>query len=144
DAVVPGHGGGALMRWDLLAPPVDGVTDALEVVSGFDGALIHGLIRPTAEQMTALQALADAVSGSPLGRRVAEAADRVAGGSAADDHSPALAAARSALLGAVHDALLARLDEATGRDRSAWPTPPTPAEPYAENLLAASRSWLSD
>ena len=132
------------MRWDLLTPPVDGVTDALDVVSGFDGALVAGLIRPTTEQVAALQALADAVSGSPLGGRVAEAVDKVVAGSVADDHFAALAAARSALLGAAHDALLARLDEATGRDRPSWPLPPEPAERYAENLLAASRSWLSD
>ncbi|WP_131740427.1 hypothetical protein, partial [Actinomadura roseirufa] len=55
----------------------------------------------------------------------------------------ALAGARGAVLGAVHDALLARLDGALGRERAAWEEPET-GEPVAENLLAGCRSWLTE
>nr|WP_240957856.1 hypothetical protein [Streptomyces barkulensis] len=50
---------------------------------------------------------------------------------------------RSALLGSVHDALTARLREATGRARFAE-TGLTPGGQRTVNLLAAARSWLVD
>lgn len=142
--MVPGVRGGALMRWDLLGAPIDGVGDALDVVNGFDKVLVQGLLRPDAQQVAALHGLAEALSVTPLGERVAEAVDKVVAGSVSDDHLAALAAARCALLGAVHDALLGQLDEAIGRDRPAWQGAAEPAEAVAANLLAASRSWLSD
>jgi hypothetical protein len=43
----------------------------------------------------------------------------------------------------VHDALTARVDEATGRVRGAEPAAAA-GEPAAANLLAAARSWLCD
>ena len=136
--------GGCGCGGDTLANPdaVDGLAAALDVVTGFDTVLVAGLLRPGAAQVGALTALAHAMSGSPLAARVAEAVDKLVAGSAADDYLAALAGARSALLGAVHDALLDRVDEATGRSRAAWPQQAV-AEPRA-NLRAASRSWLSD
>lgn len=132
------------MRGDLLTDPVDGLDDALGVVDGFDDTLVHGLIRLGQPQVAALTALADVVSGTPLGQRTAEATEKVLAGSVADEHLATLAAARSALLGAAHDALLTKVDEATGRNRAPWPTPPTPVDVYGENLLAAAQSWLTD
>ncbi|WP_222106390.1 hypothetical protein [Catellatospora sichuanensis] len=132
------------MRFDLLTAPVDGVTEAYEVVAGFDGTLVAGLLRPGAEQIAALHALAAAVSGTPLAGRVAEAVDKTVAGSISDEHLAALVAARSALLGAAHDALLARLDDAAGRARQPWPATVTATAAGADNLLAAARSWLSD
>ncbi|MBB5867329.1 hypothetical protein F4553_000708 [Allocatelliglobosispora scoriae] len=131
------------MRWDLIGSPVDGVDEALAVVDGFDRVLVTGLLRPDAQQVAALHALADAVSVTPLGRRVADAVAKVVAGSVSDDHLAALAAARSALLGAVHDGLLARFDEATGLVRPQW-SAAAAGEAAGANLLAASRSWLSD
>ncbi|GAA1602519.1 hypothetical protein [Catellatospora bangladeshensis] len=131
------------MRFDMLAAPVDGVAEAYDVVAGFDEVLVQGLLRPGTEQVAALQALGGAVSVTPLAGRVAEAVEKTIAGSIAEEHVAALVAARSALLGAAHDALLARLDEAAGRSREPWPV--TPAGDVAgENLLAAARSWLSD
>ena len=132
------------MRVDLLAAPVDGLDDALGIVGGFDDTLVHGLIRMGRAQAEAVTALAGAVSGTPLGLRAGEAAEKVLAGSVAEEHLVTLAAARSALLGAAHDALLARLDEATGRTRAPWPAPHAPATAHGENVLAAARSWLSD
>ncbi|GHF53060.1 hypothetical protein [Streptomyces griseosporeus] len=131
------------MRMDLLSEPVDGLDEALAAVDAFDRTLAAGLLRPQPAQAEGLFGLADAVAASPLAARVAEAADKAAAGAAGEDHFLAFAAARAALLGAAHDALTARADEATGRTRADAPAPAAPAE-HAPNLLAAARSWLSD
>ncbi|MEU6237579.1 hypothetical protein [Kitasatospora sp. NPDC047058] len=143
--MVPHHPGGGVMRTDLLTEPVDGLAEALAAVDAFDRALAGGLLRPAPAQAAGLDGLAEAVAGSPLAARVAEAAGQAAAGTAGEDHLVALAAARTALLGSVHDALAARLDEAIGRPRGEAPAPaPAPGEPQAANLLAAARSWLTD
>lgn len=132
------------MRADLLATTPDGVEEALAAVDGFDQALTGGLLRLSPPQAAGLTRLADAVANTPLAGRVAEAAEKAAAGVAGDDHFVALAAARTALLGAVHDALMAQVHEATGRPVGA-PGAVQPAGGDAgKNLLTAARSWLSD
>jgi hypothetical protein len=91
----------------------------------------------------ALAALAGAVAATPLRERVAEAVDKVVAGSVGEDHLFALAGARTALLGAVHDALLDRLDAALGRTRLPWQAAPVPAAPSGSGL-AACRAWLTE
>jgi hypothetical protein len=159
------------MRAGLLAAPVDGtadgtaagLTEALSAVDAFDQALSGGLLRSHQAQSAGLAALARAVAGTPLAARVAEAAGKARAGAAGEDHFVALAGARIALLGAVHDALLTLIAEATGRPvaagapagsqagSQAGPATGTAAGPAggappARNLLllAAARSWLSD
>ncbi|MFJ8005858.1 hypothetical protein [Streptomyces fagopyri] len=141
--MVPADQGGGVMRADLLAGTVPGLDEVLTAVDAFDRALVGGLLRPQPAQAAGLTELADAVAGTPLAARAAEAAGKAAAGAASEDDLVALAAARAALLGSVHDALVSRLDEATGRDR-VQETPPPPADPRPANLLAAARSWLSD
>lgn len=134
------------MRADLLAEAaeeIDGLDEALDAVDAFDQALVTGLLRPQPAQAAGLTRLAHAVAGTPLSARVAEAAEKAAAGSASEDHVVALAAARTALLGSVHDALLTRVDEATGRPRGEQ-TASAPGGQQAANVLAAARSWLSD
>ncbi|MEV0194838.1 hypothetical protein [Nonomuraea sp. NPDC050691] len=148
----------------LLDGDVPGAGQALELVAGFDEALAGGFARLGEERAGALAALAGAVAGTPLGDRAAEAAAKVAAGSVGEEHLAALAGARTALLGAVHDGLLDRLDSALGRDREPWPAtlpagaedgPDVPGGPGTEdrpggpdgvpaNLLAACRSWLHE
>ncbi|MEU0739000.1 hypothetical protein [Streptomyces sp. NPDC006134] len=140
--VPPGQGGG-LMRADLLTEPVAGLDEALAAVDALDRALVGGLLRPRPEQAAGLTELAHAVTGTPLAAQVAEAARKAADGAAGEDHFVALAAARTALLGAAHDALTARVEEATGRT-FAEPTTAEPGAPQGANLLAAARSWLAD
>ncbi|WP_073952652.1 hypothetical protein [Streptomyces kebangsaanensis] len=133
------------MRADLLSDAVDGLDEALAAVDGFDEALVAGLLRPQPGQTGGLTGLADAVAGTPLAARVAEAADRTAAGAAGEDHFVALAAARTALLGSVHDALTARVDEVTGRPRAEEATVAAANDnEHAANLYAAARSWLCD
>jgi hypothetical protein len=131
------------MRADLLAEPIDWLDEALGAVDAFDRTLAGGLLRPQPAQAVGLAEIAGAVAGTPLASRAAEAAEESAAGAASEDHLVVLAAARTALLGSVHDALMARVDEAAGRTRSSG-TAPAPGEPQATNLLAAARSWLCD
>ncbi|MEV0145221.1 MULTISPECIES: hypothetical protein [unclassified Nonomuraea] len=130
----------------LLDGDIPGTGQALELVTGFDDALANGFARLGEQRAGALAALAGAMAGTPLGDRAAEAAAKIAAGSVGEEHLAALAGARTALLGAVHDALLDRLDAALGRDREPWPaTGATPDEPgVPANLLAAGRAWLHE
>lgn len=132
------------MRADLLAAPIDGLDDALASVDAFDRVLVAGLLRPQAAQAAGLTELAHAVAGTPLAARVAEAAEKAAGGVAGEDHFVTLAAARVALLGSVHDALMAQVAEATGRSRGEETVATALSGGQAANLLAAARSWLGD
>ncbi|MEU0234339.1 MULTISPECIES: hypothetical protein [unclassified Streptomyces] len=132
------------MRTDLLADPLDGLDEALDAVDAFDRVLVAGLLRPGPEQAGGLAALVDAVAGTPLATRVAEAADKAAAGAAGEDHFVALAAARTALMGSAHDALTARVADVTGRPAAEPTAPRTAAEEPAVHVLAAARAWLCD
>ncbi|WAZ25279.1 hypothetical protein STRCI_006762 [Streptomyces cinnabarinus] len=132
------------MRTELLTGPVDGLDEALAAVDGFDEALVAGLLRPSPAHAAGLAALADAVAGSPLSARLAQAAERTAAGAAGEDDFVALAAARTALLGSVHDALVARAEEAVGRTRTEEAAGTVADADPSVNLLAAARSWLCD
>ena len=132
------------MRADLLASAPDGFDEAIAAVDAFDQALVAGLVRPQPAQAAGLAQLAEAVAGTPLASRVAEAAEKAAAGVAGEDHFVALAAARTALLGAAHDALMAQVQEATGRSASAAEAAQATGSEAAKNLLTAARSWLSD
>lgn len=131
------------MRADLLVEPVDGADEVLAVIAGADQALAAGLLRPQPAQAAGLGALADAVAGSPLSVKVAEAAEKAAAGAAGEEHFLSLAAARIALFGSVHDALMVRVGQATGRAQGELGVP-VPGGGQAENLLLAARSWLAD
>ncbi|EME21365.1 hypothetical protein [Rhodococcus triatomae] len=132
------------MRGDLLAEPVDGVAEALAAVDAVDRVLVAGLLRPQPAQVADLALIAESVAGTPLAVRVAEAADKAAAGTAAAEHLVALAAARTALLGAVHDALASRIAAATGTVATGgWATTPA-VETQPTNLQDAACSWLSD
>jgi hypothetical protein len=131
------------MRADLLADTVPGLDEALAAVDAFDRALVTGLLRPQPTQAAGLGQLAGAVAGTPLASMTAEAAEKAAAGAAGEDHFVALAAARTALLGSVHDALMTQVEEATGQPGGEVAAPAPGGQPAA-NLLAAARSWLSD
>ncbi|WP_406099072.1 hypothetical protein [Streptomyces sp. NBC_01013] len=131
------------MRTDLLLETIPGLDEALAAVDSFDRALVDGLLRPRPDRAADLAEFAHAVAGTPLAARVSEAAGRTAEGSAGEDDFVALAAARTALLGSVHDALMSRVEEAVGRPRDTAEAPAPESRP-AMNLLTAARSWLAD
>ncbi|MBE3008530.1 hypothetical protein IL992_04920 [Microbispora sp. NEAU-D428] len=133
----------------------DGAGEALALLDGFDDALVHGLARLADERADAVTALAAAFAATPLGDRLAEAADAVVSGSITQEHLTALAGGRVALSGAVHDALLDSLDTALGRERAEWSPAPDgpgtagdaggrPAAQPAGNVLGGVRSWLRE
>ncbi|WP_235948331.1 hypothetical protein [Nocardia terrae] len=119
-----------------------GVSAALEAVSGFDTALVNGFARVSEPQNAALAALAAGVAGSPLADAVAAAVSKVSTGAIGAEEVSALAAARAALLGAVHDALVDQADNALGRSRFEWSTTSDSAAPSP--LAAGSRAWLGE
>ncbi|WUQ01817.1 hypothetical protein OHT52_21645 [Streptomyces sp. NBC_00247] len=131
------------MRADLLTREIDGLEEALAAADSFDRVLVTGLLRPGPAQAAALAEFAEALTGSPLAARVAEAAGKAASGAAGEEHFTALAAGRAALLGAAHDALTSRAQEAAGRTAAA-PAAPAAVAGTPANLLVAARSWLSD
>ncbi|WP_193441206.1 hypothetical protein [Actinosynnema sp. ALI-1.44] len=141
--MVPADQGGGVMRADMLADPVDGLDEALAAVAAVDQALVTGLLRPQPAQAAGLAALADAMAASPLAARVAEAVDKAAAGAAGEEHFISLAAARIALFGSVHDAVMARIRQATGR-AAADEAVTTLGGDQPENLVLAARTWLSD
>lgn len=141
--MVPSHQGGGVVRADLLADTVSGLDEALEAVAAFDRALVVGLLRPQPAQAAGLTGLARAMAGTPLAARVDEAAEKAMAQGAGEDHFIALAAARTSLLGSVHDALMTVIEEATGQPFSAE-TGATPETHQVTNLRTAARSWLSD
>ncbi|MFI7576633.1 hypothetical protein [Micromonospora sp. NPDC049497] len=121
-----------------------GLTDALDLAAGVDGALARGLARVAEDDAVALAAVAGALATTPLAGAVAEAVGKVTAGSVAQDHLAVLAGARSALLGAVHDALLGRLDTALGRTRTPWSSAPPTAPGAVAPGRAAARAWLHE
>ncbi|MEV5705870.1 hypothetical protein [Actinoallomurus sp. NPDC052274] len=125
----------------LLDGAVPGVAETLDLVAGFDDALVYGLGRMDEEQTGRLAAMAGALRDTPLGPAVGEAVEKIRAGSVGDEQLATLAGARTALLGAVHDAQLGRFDAALGRARAAWEE--TPAAPV-DGPLGASRSWLQE
>lgn len=104
-----------------------GLAEALAVVDGVDDSLTRGLARPGEPDAAAWAALAAAVDGTPLAQRAAEAVRAATTGALTEDHLAVLAGARAALLGAVHDALLDRLDTALHRSRAPWAAAPSAA-----------------
>ncbi|GGY80160.1 hypothetical protein [Streptomyces nitrosporeus] len=132
------------MHAGLFAEEITGLDEALSAVDGFDEALTDGLLRPRPETAARVTGLAHAVAGTPLAARTAEAAERTAAGAADEDHLVTLAAARTALLGSVHDALAERAAEALGRPRAEAPAPRPGERRQTPNLLAAARAWLRD
>ncbi|MER7168152.1 hypothetical protein ABT336_19045 [Micromonospora sp. NPDC000207] len=127
----------------LHADPPVGLSDALAVVDGFDDVLAQGFARIGEPEAATLTAFADAFAGTPLAGAVAEAAGKAGTGSGTAEHLAVLAGARSALLGAAHDALLGQLDAALARDRTAGPQE-DPVEASGLGAAAAARAWLHE
>ncbi|WP_433826617.1 hypothetical protein ACQP2E_31575 [Actinoplanes sp. CA-015351] len=132
------------MLTDALRAEPTGLTEALALIDGLDDALVHGLARIDEDRAAALESLAGAFTGSPLAGRVSDSIGKIVSGTVTDEHLAALAGARSALLGAAHDALLGTLSGALGRDR--LPSPSPSPSPVAGPAIVAggSRSWLRE
>ena len=128
---------------ELLGDDPAGAAEALDLVTGLDRCLERGFARLGDEGAAALAAVAGALAATPLGDAAAVAAAKLTAGSVDHAHLLLLAGARSALLGALADALLAGFDSATGRARSPWEGP-APLAGGAGGPLVGCRSWLDE
>ncbi len=123
-----------------------GVAAARALINSLDAALMAGFARLGPDQKLALDRVAAALGPSPLGPRVAEAVAAVRAGPPSEADLLALAAAREALQGACHDALLIQALSLLGRA----PEVPTPATTPAQvegrslTLLGSARQWLTE
>jgi hypothetical protein len=122
----------------------DSVTDALTLVDEVDAAFLGGLARPTDASATALTALAAGFAGTPMHGTLTEATEALAGGEVRDHHLLALAAARTSLLGACHDALVAHAAEVLGRPVSSGTTDHEAVPTEVAHKLTGVRHWLTE
>lgn len=132
---------------DLRSVP-ESVAPTMELVSRLDEAFESGFGRLTGGQLEALGSLARCFQGTPLHAALAEAVAGLSRSEFLDRHFAALAAARSAAYGAVHDALVAQASAALGRARAELeviaPGPVQAAPPKVAVLLESVRQWLME
>ncbi len=129
---------------DALKSLPSGVEATLDLVEQFDDCLVHGFARLGDTHRRSLDDLSAIFDGSPLGRPVAEAVTAVGQSEFVPRSFLVLASARVALLGAVHDALLAQLQTELGRP--AIHVEETPARPPGGSAPAMSsvQHWLAE
>lgn len=127
----------------LLAKTPPGVDETLELVAGFDACLSDGLARIGEKPAAKLAALSEVLRETSLGDRVGEAVAKASRGSLTDDHLAALAAGRTALLGAVHDTLCDHWDAAMGRTRAVWDRPLS-SKPLRDHQFSGVLAWLRE
>src|SRR5262249_17358614 len=104
----------------------EGVTHAAGLISGLDSAFAVGFGRLGAEQVRALEAVSRTFSGTPLAKPIEAAIAAVRRSEFVEKHFVAIAAARAALQGAQHDALVEHAAKALGRATDG--APPKPSE----------------
>lgn len=138
--MVPRRPGDAVILAEVVSRAPEGVDEAIGLVDQLDDILVHGLGRPDPSFAQILAGLVEAFGSSPLAGIVAQAVQGIVAGSVTDTHLQALAGARTALLGAAHDALLAALDKALDRSRDASPDV-TGVRPAAPTDIV---SWLRE
>lgn len=126
----------------LIAPP-DGVEAARAAAARLDAALALGVTRLDEAARAELEGFAAALSGSPLAEPVQAAVRGVLAQELHPHHFVALAAGRSALEGAVADALFAQAAAACGLEVEACAAAEPAALPAGvEAPLASAQQWL--
>ena len=132
---------------DLRSVP-EPVAPTLELLGRLDEALEGGFGRLGSSHLETLTALARCFDGTPLAQALHAAVAGLGRSEFLDRHFVALAAARAAALGAVHDALIAQACAALGRplpilaDIAAAPVQEPP--PRVAVLLESVRQWLME
>lgn len=130
-----------------LAAPA-GVNHAAGIITSLDSAFAVGFGRLGPEQVRALEALSKTFSGTPLGKPIEAAAAAIRKSEFIEKHFVALAAARAALQGAQHDALVHTIQQALGRAENN--EAPARAESAQEQpshhgvWLESVRQWLME
>ncbi len=132
---------------DLAAPPA-AVADAADLIDRLDQAFAGGFARLGEAHIAALDSLQRTFAGTPLAAPLAAAVEGIARSEFIDRHFLVLAAARAALQGAQHDALVAQASAALGRpapaleeiQAGAGQAPP----PQHGVWLESARHWLME
>lgn len=132
---------------DLKAPP-DSVAPAAAAIDRLDDALVTGFGRLSSAHLEGLAALQRAFAATPLGGELATAIQSLARSEFVDRHFLVLAAARCALQGAMHDALLAQAAAALGRPaptiEAIAPAANQAAAPQVAVWMESARQWLME
>lgn len=132
---------------DLLSTP-EPVAQAIAALDGLDEAFVTGFGRLSSANLEALAGLQRSFAATPLAAEFAAAIQGIGRSEFLDRHFLVLAAARSALLGAMHDALIAQAAAALDRPPpaiDAIEAKPTQAPPpQAEVWLESTRHWLME
>jgi len=133
------------MNLSLLAvPPSPDWDEAWKLIQVLDAALATGLSRLPQDLRDGLSSLAEAFAATPLGPAVSDGIDRLLRSEFSTSALVALAAARTALAGSLHDALRQRAIEACclASEESAEPVmiPPGADAP----LLTGVQHWLGE
>lgn len=132
---------------DLTTPP-PAVRNAAELISRIDQAFLGGFARLGADHLATLETLDHAFAGTPLGNALTQAIAGIRRSEFLDRHFLVIAAARSALAGAQHDALLAQAASALDRPAPALANIATGAaqapRPEIAVWLESTRHWLME
>lgn len=132
---------------DLRTVP-ESVAQTSETLAALDEAFVSGFGRLTSAHLETLAGLQRAFHGTPIGEALASAVTGLGRSEFLDRHFAVIAVARSAALGAMHDALQAQACAALGRPRPVLedipPSAVQAAPPRAAVLLESTRQWLME
>ncbi len=135
-----------LLTIDLLTIP-PGVAEAAGLLQAVDGAWLEGFANLGAAQSQSLERLGAAFGGTPLADRLSSALAAFDRHEFALDSFLTLAIARSALQGAMHDALQGQILAVLGRSPSPDPSQSPPSSEQHPQTLpqsAAVQQWLME
>lgn len=132
---------------DLATTPA-AVVDAADLIDRLDSAFAGGFARLGEEHLAALAALEKSFARTPLAGALKEALEGISRSEFIDRHFLVLAAARAALQGAQHDALVAQAAAALGRPAAKPEALPAAAAqappPQIDVWLESTRHWLME
>lgn len=134
------------MSLQQLAQVPENVRHAATVVAALDQCFLLGFSRLGPDQHEALDAVGRICGGSPLGATVAGAVAALKRNEFVVAHFTALAVARAAIQGAMHDALRAQARAALGRTTDEEPGVEAKSAdvPALRNWQESTRQWLME
>ena len=119
-----------------------GVDEAFAQVDALDAVLLGGFARVPAELADGLRGFGSGLAGSPLGAPTQQAIEALLAGELLAHHLTVVAAAREAVLGAVHDALLEYAAASLALELAPLEASTAPLEHAVGEGLVPLRQWL--
>lgn len=126
----------------LEIPPA--VQHSQALLDGFDRCFLVGFGRLGEEHLDTLHSLSRVFGPTPLGEAFAHSLEAIERSEFSETHFQRLAAARAALQGAQHDALLAQLSQDLGRPLHPSSLPQAEAPQAPTGLTEGTRQWLTE